>query len=439
MDGKEIWDKLHWFNFPDLEERSVSKDEYFTERLRPSINNNEGKPFYVYMFNNRINKLDLINHSENTVEYLNTAGVTFYLTEPLGLFDITKMDTLEKQEAFFKCPDIRNQAWEGCYKYNLHFYNDLIGDEKYENLRADELNTIVDYIERNNLTNVVVKTCDYQVEKYLPYYNKWMTLQCEDIFVKNTQWIYVQDQSMTGDFTKKFVDFNWRWTPHRNLMAAFLKKDESYISFYHKLDYEFLTSFKWFDFSLWDTKILDRIKEGLEYIDNNVPLSIDIKLKSCVEDPRGQPYPNRDLTIDEFIDPMQDLNGIDYTVFSKIEKVYNDIFCDIVTESRFAQPTGNYSEKVQQPMFYGKPFILLAPPYTLQYLREKGYKTFSDFWDESYDTCENHQERLLKIFDLVSYIESKSIEELREIYCSMKPILKHNMLQLRKNMYVLGF
>ena len=413
MDGKEIWDKLHWFNFPDLEERPESKDEYFTERLRPSINNNEGKPFYVYMFNNRINKLDLINHSENTVEYLNTVSVTFYLTEPLTLFDVTKVDRPT--------------------------YNDLLGDEKHENLRADELNTIVDYIERNNLTTVVVKTCDYQVEKYLPYYNKWMTLQCEDIFVKNTQWIYVQDQSITGDFTKKFVDFNWRWTPHRNLTAAFLKKDESYISFYHKTDYEFLTSFEWFDFSSWDTKMLDRITEGLEYLDNNVPMSIDIKLKSCVEDPQAHPYPNRDLTIDEVFDPLAAADEDDHEPFNKIEKVYKDIFCDIVTESRFAQPTGNYSEKVQQPMFYGKPFILLAPPYTLQYLREKGYKTFSDFWDESYDTCENHQERLLKIFDLVSYIESKSIGELREIHCSMKPILKHNMLQLRKNMYVLGF
>jgi len=75
---------------------------------------------------------------------------------------------------------------------------------------------------------------------------------------------------------------------------------------------------------------------------------------------------------------------------------YNDCFVDIVTESRYAQPTGNYSEKVYQPMFHKKPFVLVAPPHTLRYLKEQGFKTFDKFWDESYDKEENHQERIFK-------------------------------------------
>jgi hypothetical protein len=86
-------------------------------------------------------------------------------------------------------------------------------------------------------------------------------------------------------------------------------------------------------------------------------------------------------------------------------------------------------------MWFRKPFILLAPPGTLQYMHEHGYKTFNDFWDESYDLCTNHEERLGKIFEVIRYIESKSIEELKEIYKEMESILLHNRKQVESNIY----
>jgi hypothetical protein len=97
-----------------------------------------------------------------------------------------------------------------------------------------------------------------------------------------------------------------------------------------------------------------------------------------------------------------------------------------VTESRFAQPTSNYSEKAYQAMFYRKPFIMVAPPHTLEYMKTHGFQTFSEFWDESYDTETNHEKRLLMIFELIDYINGKSIEELRVMYEQMMPIIEHN-------------
>ena len=110
----------------------------------------------------------------------------------------------------------------------------------------------------------------------------------------------------------------------------------------------------------------------------------------------------------------------------QLDKAYSDVFCDIVTESRFAQPTGNYSEKVYQAMFYKKPFVLVAPPKTLRMLKEDGFKTFDGFWDESYDELTNHQERLFKIFEVIDFINDKTIEELRDMYEKMLPIIEHN-------------
>ena len=105
---------------------------------------------------------------------------------------------------------------------------------------------------------------------------------------------------------------------------------------------------------------------------------------------------------------------------------YKDIFVDIVTETRFAQPCANYSEKVLHPIQYMKPFILLAPPHALKYLKESGYQTFDQFWDESYDETEDHGERLRKILELIKFILDKPIEELHTMYQQMMPVIEHN-------------
>jgi hypothetical protein len=70
--------------------------------------------------------------------------------------------------------------------------------------------------------------------------------------------------------------------------------------------------------------------------------------------------------------------------------------------------------------------ILVAPPRTLEYLKTFGFKTFDRWWDESYDQEEDHEKRLMKIFDVIDFINSKSLEELKTIYEEMRGILEHN-------------
>ena len=86
-----IWNKLHWFNFPDLEERPASQDEQLKERILPSVGYNGSYPTYVYMYNGRMSELESINHSSETVEYLNAVAVTFYLNEPMCMYDNSKV------------------------------------------------------------------------------------------------------------------------------------------------------------------------------------------------------------------------------------------------------------------------------------------------------------------------------------------------------------
>ena len=236
IDNKDdlwIWNKLHWFYFPDHPERIASQDEHLKKRILPSVGYNDHNPTYVYLYNGRMSELEIINHSTETIEHLNEVSVTFYLNEPLCIYDRSKVPG-----------------------HTLTFYSEFNGKEKSENLRADELDCIRDYATRNNLTNVKVKTCDYNCEEIFPYYKEWMTVTCEDTFIKNAVFVNIYDDSYTNDdllgiaannFSKKFINLNWRWTPHRNLIAAFLVNSSADVSFVYKTDLPRLQILPWFD------------------------------------------------------------------------------------------------------------------------------------------------------------------------------------------------
>jgi N-glycosylase/DNA lyase len=68
----------------------------------------------------------------------------------------------------------------------------------------------------------------------------------------------------------------------------------------------------------------------------------------------------------------------------------------------------------------------------LEYLKTYGFKTFDKFWDESYDSEENHEYRLIKILKVIDYIDNLSITSLRRLYDSLRPILEHNFEILKK-------
>ena len=69
---------------------------------------------------------------------------------------------------------------------------------------------------------------------------------------------------------------------------------------------------------------------------------------------------------------------------------------------------------------------MVAPPNTVKYIKESGFKTFSDFWDEGYDSCLNHEERLIKIFQLIDWIDEQPLDKLKDMYRQMKDIVEYN-------------
>lgn len=113
---------------------------------------------------------------------------------------------------------------------------------------------------------------------------------------------------------------------------------------------------------------------------------------------------------------------------------YQDILIDIVVESHVIGNTFFPTEKTFRPMWLKKPFIIFASRDYLVYLRQMGFRTFNDFWDEDYDGYEA-TDRFKKILKLLDALAKKSIKELESMYRNMQYTLDHNYQLLKDQSY----
>lgn len=90
------------------------------------------------------------------------------------------------------------------------------------------------------------------------------------------------------------------------------------------------------------------------------------------------------------------------------------------------------TEKTVRPMIYYHPFIMWGNPGTLEVLKRHGFKTFPEFFDESYDMIENESLRLDSIMENIKRLCDLPIDEIHKMYISVLPKLIHNHQLLMK-------
>jgi hypothetical protein len=125
-------------------------------------------------------------------------------------------------------------------------------------------------------------------------------------------------------------------------------------------------------------------------------------------------------------------NGYCYT--DPLTELYQSILIDVVVESHVAGKTFFPTEKTVRPMLLKKPFIVFGSCDYLAYLRQMGFRTFGDFWDEDYDGYET-ADRLIKIKILVDSLAQKPMKELEAMYWDMQYTLDHNYNLLMTQSY----
>ena len=95
-------------------------------------------------------------------------------------------------------------------------------------------------------------------------------------------------------------------------------------------------------------------------------------------------------------------------------EVYKKIAIEVICETSTLPECMDMSEKTYRAIYHKRPFLLIGSPGQMAYLRELGYKTFSDVIPEDYDYLSGIQ-RVDRVFDILSQlIETKSIDTLLE-------------------------
>jgi hypothetical protein len=347
------------------------------------LDNNENLCF-VWTGNQRIKRLEK-NYTPKMQSKLRRSNIEIYLYEPICL------------------------SIDG--KYNCSFYSEFNSKISYNKVVSEELESIRIFKKKNNLTNVKVYTSDYNLD-YLKNLYPDLELYCLDSFIRHITIDRVVSKK-PNQIKKKFWCGNWRYTAHRHLVMSYLVHLDGNYSWNLKCSFEDLKKNVWFDLNKYrirDRSRFNQIKDGVDILNLQV-----LRIDTYYEPVTVEEY--SDVYIPGHSSPIRSNNFLDS---------YKECFCAIINETRFAQPFGYFSEKTTTAIESRLPVILVAPPRTLEYLKTFGFKTFDRWWDESYDVEEDHEERLIKIFKLIDFINDKSLEELEEIYNEMSDILEHN-------------
>ena len=110
---------------------------------------------------------------------------------------------------------------------------------------------------------------------------------------------------------------------------------------------------------------------------------------------------------------------------------YQKIAVDVVAETVFNYPYAYISEKTLRSIACKRMFIIVGAPGTLKLLHSKGFDTFGDFIDESYDSIADPKERFLAIEQEIYRICSMPLETIKQYMIENSHKLESNFQVLQ--------
>jgi hypothetical protein len=112
--------------------------------------------------------------------------------------------------------------------------------------------------------------------------------------------------------------------------------------------------------------------------------------------------------------------GMDQDIF---EKPYNDTACSIVAETNDNNYDVFMTEKIWKPII-GKQFFVVHGNYLyLQKLKEMGFKTFNNYFEEVYDLDRDPNTRINTIVDLCDRLRDAHWQDM---YLQSQALRQHN-------------
>lgn len=104
----------------------------------------------------------------------------------------------------------------------------------------------------------------------------------------------------------------------------------------------------------------------------------------------------------------------------------NSLISLVMCAFPFQENACHLHSSTYNPIFCGHPVIQFGPYQHLKEMKKNGFRTFSKWWDESYDDEVDGVKRLKMIMDISDNISKMSIEKVFDMIVDMKEILQHN-------------
>lgn len=103
-----------------------------------------------------------------------------------------------------------------------------------------------------------------------------------------------------------------------------------------------------------------------------------------------------------------------------------EAFWHIVTETVFYHDKLHLTEKIFKPIVSKQPFMLLAAPGNLAYIKSYGFKTFDSVIDESYDAIQDPDARVDAVVAQMKWYSELSDNDKLDVMKKLEPIIEHN-------------
>ena len=258
----------------------------------------------------------------------------------------------------------------------------------------------------SNSAKIYQNICDS--ENLTPYINM---MQCHYLeYIARISYPKYDIDYQIANREKNFLCLNKVHRQHRiDLLELMLREhlinDKCYYSFY--------------DGSNASHDAISRLsEEDYPNIKNNLDLISTLRLN--FDDTRVNPVDVRDEDLELFNNSY--FSVITETIYHSDNYTFPKAKCHVsdVESGPFV------TEKTVKALALKHPFILATVPNTLPVLRDRGYKTFHPFIDETYDSIEDDDLRLEYIINEVKRLSRLSDSEWLEWTRNIKPIVDHN-------------
>jgi hypothetical protein len=258
--------------------------------------------------------------------------------------------------------------------------------------------------------SVILLTGARDIENYLiPICKKYNKDKIKVILMSEFEWHIQKPEQLTKTNNihrdirdKKFINLNRNWRIHRPVFVSLLIAHDLLKHGFVSLIEDLRPDHNW---SLW-SRMLDQYPDyrdllslHKEKIINSTPLTVD----------------NTDLSINPlWVNP-------------EVSDFYNNSYFSIVSETNFNNTESRFlTEKTYKTIVHKHPFIILSVPNSLSYFKEKGYRTFHPYINESYDQEIDDQKRMGMVLSETKRLCELSNEKLAEFVAETRKICDFN-------------